>query len=116
MTRKVLASDSAGNAHNLPIGLIISLMGNDSDVIEGFLLHIKPEDFAAVLRRWPAGKIMNSNIVRILLETDDARVLVPVLSLMKSSFPQSASLCRKRLSELESHPTAAVRAWAKKLV
>ena len=116
MTRKVLAADSAGNARNLPIGLIISLMGNDSDVIESFLLHIKPEDFAAVLRRWPSGKIMNSNIVRILLETDDARVLVPVLSLMKSSFPQSASLCRKRLSELESHPTAAVRAWAKKLV
>lgn len=116
MTRKVLASDSAGNAQNLPIGLIISLIGNDSDVIESFLLHVRPEDFAVVLRRWPAGKIMNATVLRRLLETQDARVLVPILSLMKSSFPQSASFCRKRLSELEAHPTAAVRAWAKKLV
>ncbi len=116
MTRKVLAADSAGNARNLPVGLIISLMGSDSDVIESFLLHVRPEDFAAVLRRWPSGKIMNPNIVRRLLESQDARVLVPVLSLMKGAFPQSAVFCRKRLSELEGHPTAAVRAWAKKLV
>ena len=115
-TRKVLAADSAGNAHNLPVGLIISLMGNDSDVIESFLLHVRPEDFAAVLRRWPSGKTMNPNIVRRLLETEDPRVLVPVLSLMKGTFPQNAVFCRKRLSELEGHPTAAVRAWAKKLV
>ena len=59
---------------------------------------------------------MNPNIVRRLLETEDPRVLVPVLSLMKSAFPQSAVFCRKRLAELEGHPTAAVRAWAKKLV
>ena len=116
MTRKVLAADCSGNADNLPLGLIISLMGTDADVIESFLLHIRPEDFAAVLRRWPSGKIMNPNIVRRLLEAEDARVLVPVLSLMKSAFPQNAAFCRKRLSELESHPTAAVRAWAKKLV
>ena len=116
MTRKVLAADSAGNARNLPVSLIISLMGNASDVIESFLLNVRPEDFAAVLRRWPTGKTMNPNIIRRLLESNDARVLVPVLSLMKSAFPQSAAFCRKRLSELEGHPTAAVRAWAKKLV
>ena len=116
MTRKVLAADCSGNAQNMPVGLIISLMGSDSDVIESFLLHVRPEDFAAILRRWPSGKIMNPSVLRKLLETDDARVLVPVLSLMKGAFPQSVSLCRKRLSELEGHPTAAVRAWAKKLV
>ena len=91
-------------------------MGSDSDVIESFLLHVRPEDAAAVLRRWPTGKIMNLNILRKLLESQDTRVLVPVLSLMKSAFPQSAAFCRKRLSELEGHPAAAVRAWAKKLV
>ena len=116
MTRKVLAADCSGNAHNIPVSLIISLMGNDSDSIEGFLLHVRPEDVAAVLRRWPSGKIMNVSVLRKLLENEDARVLVPVLSLMRSAFPQSAAFCRKRLAELEGHPAAAVRAWAKKLV
>ena len=116
MTRKLLALDVIGNAKNLPAGLIISLMGNDPDVIEGFLLHINPEDYAAVLRRWPSGRAINANITRRLLESDDARILVPVLSLMKSGFPSQASQHRKRLGELESHSAVAVRAWAKKLV
>lgn len=115
-TRKVLALDSAANAENLPAGLILSLIGRDHDVIESFLLHIRPEDYAAVLRRWPSGRVMNSSVMRKLLESDDARVLVPLLSLMKSSFPQIAAQNRKRLAELESHSSAAVRAWAKKLV
>ena len=107
MTRKLLALDVSGNAENLPSGLIISLAGNDPDVIESFLLHIKPEDY---------GKAMSPTITRRLLDSNDARILVPVLSLMKSNFPAQASQHRKRLGELETHPTAAVRAWAKKLV
>ena len=116
MTRKLLALDVSGNAENLPIGLIISLAGNDPDVIESFLLHIKPEDYAAILRRWPSSRAINPAITRKLLETDDARILVPVLSLMKSNFAGQASQHRKRLAQLEGHPAAAVRAWAKKLV
>ena len=116
MTRKLLALDVSGNAENLPSGLIISLAGNDPDVIESFLLHIKPEDYAALLRRWPSRKVMSPTITRRLLDSKDARILVPVLSLMKSNFPAQASQHRKRLGELETHPTAAVRAWAKKLV
>ena len=116
MTRKLLALDVSGNAENLPSGLIISLAGNDPDVIESFLLHIKPEDYAALLRRWPSGRVMSPTITRRLLDSNDARILVPVLSLMKSNFPAQASQHRKRLGELETHPTAAVRAWAKKLV
>ena len=100
----------------MPAGLIISLAGNDSDVIESFLLHIKPEDYAAVLRRWPSGKTMSATITRKLLESNDARILVPILSLMKSTFPGQAVQHKKRLGELESHSTAAVRAWAKKLI
>ena len=115
MTRKLLALDVSGNAENLPSGLIISLAGNDPDVIESFLLHIKPEDYAAILRRWPSSRAMNVNITRRLLDSDDARVLVPVLSLMKSNFPAQASQHRKRLTQLEAHPAVAVRAWAKKL-
>ncbi len=84
-------------------------------MIESFLLHIKPEDYSALLRRWPSGHAMNSGIVRRLLESNDARILVPVLSLMKSGFPSQAYIHKKRLAELESHSAAAVRAWAKKL-
>lgn len=115
VTRKLIAMDILSNAHNLPSGLLIAFAGNNTDVIEGMLLHIRPEDYAALLRRWPAGKTMNSGIMRKLLESDDARILVPLLALIKSNFPHSASMCRKRLSELEAHPTAAVRAWARKL-
>ena len=116
MTRKLIAMDVASNAKNLPAGLIISLAGNDADAIESFLLHVKPEDYAALLRRWPSGKVMNPNITRRLLESDDARILVPLLSLIKTNFPQTAVHYKKRLLDLEAHPTAAVRAWAKKLV
>ena len=97
------------------LSIVTAFAGNDPDVIEGMLMHIRPEDYAALLRRWPAGKIMNAGIMRKLLESDDARILVPLLALIKSNFPQSAAQCRKRLAELESHPTAAVRAWARKL-
>ena len=116
MTRKQIAIDAANNAGNIPAVLTLSLIRNDPNVIERFLLHVKPEDFSAVLRRWPSGKIMNANVMRKLLESGDARMLVPVLSLMKTSFPGQASQHRKRLAELESHSTAAVRALAKKLV
>lgn len=116
MTRKLIAMDSASNAQNFPVVLLISLAGNDADVIESFLMHVKPEDYSVLLRRWPAGKIMNPNIARKLLESDDARILVPLLSLIKSNFPHTASHFRKRLIDLGAHPVAAVRAWAKKLV
>lgn len=115
MTRKLIALDSADNAGHFPAGLIISLIGSDSDVMESFLIHVKPEDAATILRRWPSGKAMSMTVIRSLLALNDARVLVPLLAAMKDHFPSAASQNRKRLSELESHSTAAVRAWAKKL-
>ena len=75
-TRKQLAIDTATNAENIPVVLILSLISNDPDVIESFLLHIRPEDCSAVMRRWPAGKAMNANVARRLLETNDARVIL----------------------------------------
>lgn len=116
MTRKLLALDVAGNAANFPAGLIISLIGNDPDVMESYLLHAKPENAGAILRRWPAGKHMNMNVLRSLLGTDDANILVPLLAAMRANFPASASGNKKRLTELEHHHSAAVRAWAKKLL
>ena len=114
-TRKLIAMDSVGNAQNFPTGLIISLIGNDADVMESFLMHVKPDDVAVILRRWPAGRTMNSGITRTLLESDDARILVPLLLTMRTHFPKAAALHKKRLQALENHSTAAVRAWAKKL-
>ena len=109
------AGDDADNAENFPTLLIISLIGSDSDVMESFLLHVKPDDVAVILRRWPSGKIINSNVLRKLLDSNDARILVPVLGAMKTHFPNLAVQHKKRLKELESHSTAAVRAWARKL-
>ena len=114
-TKKLIALDTSNNAGNFPTGLIISLIGNDTDVMESFLLHVKPDDVAVILRRWPSGKIMNSNIVKKLLSSNDARILVPVLGAMKTHFPNAALQHKKRLKELENHEIAAVRAWAKKL-
>lgn len=115
MTRKLIALDAADNAANLPAGLILSLIGSDSNVMESFLIHVKPEDASMILRRWPSGKTMSMSVIRFLLSMDDARVLVPLLGAMKDHFPKAALQNKKRLSELENHSTAAVRAWAKKL-
>ena len=113
-TRQLIAFDVSGNAEKFPTGLIIALTGTNADVMENFLLHVKPDDVSVILRRWPSGKTMNASVTRRLLESNDARILVPLLGAMKTHFPSQASQHSKRLSELENHSSAAVRAWAKK--
>ena len=115
-TRRTIALDTSGNAANFPAGLIISLIGNDLDSMESMLLHASPENISVILRRWPAGKIMNDSVIRTLLASDDMRILVPLLGAMRTNFPRSAVNHKKRLQELENHPAAAVRAWARKLL
>lgn len=115
-TRKTIALDTSGNAANFPAGLIISLIGNDPASMESMLLHASPENVSVILRRWPAGKIMNDSVIRTLLSSDDMRILVPLLGAIRTNFPRSAENHRKRLRELENHPAAAVRAWARKLL
>ena len=113
--KKLISVDISKLAEKIPTSLIISLIGQDAETMEDFLIHVKNEDVAVILRRWPAKKIMNANVVRKLLESSDPVVLVPLLGTMKTNFPSQAGQHFKRLSELESHPAAAVRAWAKKL-
>ena len=117
MAKRLIALDAAKNAENFPTGLLIALIGADEDVnvMESLLLYVKPDDVAVIMRRWPSGKIMSPNTIRRLLDSNDARVLVPLLGAMKTHFPSVAHQHQKRLRELESHSTAAVRAWAKKL-
>lgn len=116
--KKLIALDAANNAENFPTGLITALISSDAeadaDVMESFLLHVRPDDVAVILRRWPEKKIMNAAVLRKLLSSDDARVLVPVLAAMRKNFPGLAAQNKKRLNELENHSVAAVRAWAKK--
>lgn len=115
-TRRTIALDTSGNAANFPAGLIISLMGNDTASMESMLLHASPENVSVILRRWPAGKIMTDSVIRTLLSSDDMRILVPLLGAMRINFPRSSVNHKKRLQELENHPAAAVRAWARKLL
>ena len=115
-TRKTIALDTSSNAANFPAGLIISLMGSDTASMESMLLHASPENVSVILRRWPAGKIMTDSVIRTLLSSDDMRILVPLLGAMRINFPRSSANHRKRLQELENHPAAAVRAWARKLL
>ena len=115
-TRKLIALDTSGNAGNFPAGLIISLIGNDTDTMESMLLHASPENVSVILRRWPQGKIMNDSVIRFLLSSDDMRILVPLLGAIRTNFPVSAKNHAKRLHELENHSAAAVRAWARKLL
>ena len=115
-TRKLIALDTSGNAGNFPAGLIISLIGNDTDTMESMLLHASPENVSVILRRWPQGKIMNDSVIRFLLSSDDMRILVPLLGAIRTNFPRSAKNHTKRLQELENHSAAAVRAWARKLL
>ena len=115
-TRKTIALDTSSNAANFPAGLIISLMGNDTASMESMLLHASPENVSVILRRWPAGKVMTDSVIRTLLSSDDMRILVPLLGAMRINFPRSSANHRKRLQELENHPAAAVRAWARKLL
>ena len=112
--RKLIAFDVSDNAGKFPTGLLTALAGSDTDVIENFLLHSRPDDIAVLLRRWPHGTAMATNVIRKLLESNDPKVLVPLLGAMNTHFPSAASGHSKRLRELENHPSAAVRAWAKK--
>ncbi len=115
-TRKQLAFDLADKSKNFPAGLIISLIANDIDLMEKFLLFASPDNIAIILRRWPSGKSISSSVIRHLLNSDDEKILVPLLSVAKMKFPGVLLAHKRRLAALESHPSAAVRAWAKNFI
>ncbi|MBQ7560875.1 MAG: DnaJ domain-containing protein [Synergistaceae bacterium] len=115
-TRKQLALDLADKSGKFPAGLIISLMANDIDLMEKFLLFSSADNIAVILRRWPAGKSISSSVVRQLLNSDDEKILIPLLSAAKMKFPGVLLAHKRRLAILENHPSAAVRAWAKNFI
>ena len=115
-TRKQLALDLADKSKNFPAGLIISLIASDIDLMEKFLLFASPDNAAIILRRWPSGKSISTSVIRQLLNSDDEKILVPLLSAAKMKFPGVLLAHKRRLAALEAHPSAAVRAWAKNFI
>lgn len=114
-SRRFLAVNTINNAKNFPLSLILALISEDYDLLEKFLLQVKPEYVAPLIRRLPLNKIPSQNLVKNLLSSNLPEVLVPILSLLKQHFPLLASQHRARLSELSNHEAPTVRAWARSL-
>ena len=112
-SRKFLANELVNNSEKLTLDLILNLSGQDYDIMQKLLTNAFPEAVAPVLRRWPSTKVPDAEIFNTLLKSDDPLILVPVLSLMKLHFKKFMFRHQKRLDELASHPSPAVRAWLK---
>ena len=117
-----LAADVADRAGSFPSSLIASLLSlrspeviPDLALLERYLMLSGPDGVELILRYWPSGGAPSEPALRRLLESEDPQVLIPVLSAMKQNFPQVASRHRKRLAELQRHPTPAVRVWGRVL-
>ena len=122
-TRERIASSVCEKSAAFPSSLIIKLLdlrnlnnfNLNLNLIERYILCASPENLALILRYWPKDKILSDTTLNNLLRSDDANILVPLLSLMKQNFPQEASKHAKRISELKDHSSPAVRAWARML-
>lgn len=120
--RRRLAQDMVHRASVLPDPLIVSLLDLqrsktlDPSSLERYLSAARPSSVPVLLRHWPRGRPIPDATLRRLLDEEDPRVLVPVLSLMKQDFPQAAARHRGRLTELQEHPASPVRVWSRALL
>ncbi|MBR1417570.1 MAG: hypothetical protein IJ576_01240, partial [Synergistaceae bacterium] len=120
-TRERIASSVCEKSAAFPSSLIIKLLdlrnlnNFNFNLIERYILCASPENLALILRYWPKDKILSDTTLNNLLRSDDANILVPLLSVIKQNFPQEASKHAKRISELKDHSSPAVRAWARML-
>jgi curved DNA-binding protein CbpA len=121
--RKKLADALAGRASCMPDFLLACLLNlndarkTDRALLGRYLQNANPDGVSFLLRHWPKGPFAASApVLQNLLSREDENILVPLLSMMKRhSFPCPVwSL--DRLSALSSHPSAAVRVWAKALL
>ena len=122
-TRDRIASSVCEKSAAFPSSLIIKLLdlrninnlNFNLNLIERYILCASPENLALILRYWPKDKILSDTTLNNLLRSDDANILVPLLSVMKQNFPQEAAKHAKRISELKDHSSPAVKAWARML-
>jgi hypothetical protein len=121
--RKKLAEALAGRASCMPDFLLASLLNlydaqkTNRPLMERYLQNAAPGGAGFLLRHWPKGPLISSvPVLQNLLSRDDESVLIPLLSMMK----QHSFLCPAwgldRLKDLASHPSLAVRVWAKALL
>ena len=118
-----LAADVASRAGQFPNSLVMSLLAlrrrdvsPDPLLMERYLIAVRPECVAAILRYWPDDSAPSDAALRRLLGSEDAQVLVPLLAAMKQRFPHAVPRFRGRLKELREHPTPAVRVWCRVLL
>ena len=118
-----LAADVASRAGQFPNSLVMSLLAlrsrdvlPDPLLMERYLVTVRPECVAAILRYWPDDSAPSDAALRRLLGSEDGQVLVPLLSAMKQRFPHAVPRFRGRLKELQEHPAPAVRVWCRVLL
>ena len=118
-----LAADVASRAGQFPNSLVMSLLAlrsrdvsPDPILMERYLVSVRPDCVAAILRYWPDDSAPSDAALRRLLGSEDAQVLVPLLSAMKQRFPHAVPHFRGRLEELLEHPAPAVRVWCRVLL
>ena len=118
-----LAADVASSAGQFPNSLVMSLLAlrsrdvlPDPLLMERYLVTVRPECVAAILRYWPDDSAPSDAALRRLLGSEDAQVLVPLLAAMKQRFPHAVPRFRGRLKELLEHPAPAVRVWCRVLL
>ena len=123
-TRERIASSVCEKSENFSSTLIIKLLdlrnlnnlNLNLELIERYILCASPENLSLILRYWPKNKILSETALNNLLRSDNANILVPVLSSIKQNFPQEALKHNKRILELSSHESPAVRAWCRMLL
>jgi hypothetical protein len=120
--RPVLAKKLADRASAIPDALLLHLLRLqsppplDREILERYLQKAAPAGIALILRYWPQGPFVSNPVLRALLAHESEVVLVPLLSAMKHRSVPCLEWERDRLNAHLSHPSVAVRIWAKALL
>ena len=121
--RRWLARRLADRASDIPNSLLSFLLQLQSppttterDVWEQYLPKAGATGAAMILRRWPHGLPMPEHVLRQLLSREEEAVLVPLFCAMKQRSIPCPTWSRNLLNASLSHPSVAVRVWAKNLL
>jgi curved DNA-binding protein CbpA len=119
---QALARKLAGRVSVMPNSLLVHLLRLqstsplDRELLELYLQKATPSGIALILRYWPKGPFVSAPVLRDLLSHKSEVVLVPLLSAMKQRSVPCPEWGRQYLAAHLSHPSVAVRVWAKALL
>jgi len=117
-----LALGLAAKASAMPDSLISHLLqlynthSADRELLETYLKHAGASAVALILRRWPLGAFVSEPTLLRLLSHESESVLLSVFSAMKQRSVPCPEGGLARLNACLSHPSTAVRIWAKALL